>query len=113
MPPWRNMLLIGADILSLGLHFVILYVPFLAQLFQLEPLNLVEWQWVVILSVPVIFLDEILKFVARQTQRKSNQGGSGADVFLRGFALAILCVCVCVCGLPCLPLQLAIVKLSS
>jgi len=66
MPPWRNMLLIGADLLSLGLHFVILYVPFMASLFQLEPLNLEEWKWVLILSFPVIFLDEILKFFARQ-----------------------------------------------
>ena len=69
MPPWRNMLLIGADLLSLGLHFVILYVPFMASLFQLEPLNLEEWKWVLILSFPVIFLDEILKFFARQMTR--------------------------------------------
>lgn len=70
MPPWRNMLLIGADLLSLALHFVILYVPFMASLFQLEPLNLDEWKWVLILSFPVILLDEILKFFARMTQCK-------------------------------------------
>jgi Ca2+ transporting ATPase len=39
MPPWRNPLLLAADALSLGLHFVILYVPFFASLFQLQPLN--------------------------------------------------------------------------
>lgn len=42
MPPWRNPLLIAADLLSLGLHFMILYVPFLASLFQLQPLDLEE-----------------------------------------------------------------------
>eukprot|EP01147_Barroeca_monosierra_P002681 gene2682-5573_t len=65
MPPWKNPLLIAADLLSLGLHFLILYVPFMAALFQLTPLNFIEWQWVLIFSVPVIFLDEILKFVSR------------------------------------------------
>ena len=29
MPPWDNWYLIGADTLSLALHFVILYTPFL------------------------------------------------------------------------------------
>jgi Ca2+ transporting ATPase len=69
MPPWKNWLLIGADILSLALHFMILYVPFMASLFQLIPLNAVEWQWVMIFSVPVIFFDEVLKFVARSIGR--------------------------------------------
>jgi hypothetical protein len=30
MPPWKNWFLIGADMLSLALHFAILYVPVLA-----------------------------------------------------------------------------------
>ncbi|EGD75576.1 ATPase [Salpingoeca rosetta] len=70
MPPWRNMLLIAADLLSLGLHFMILYVPFMASLFQLTPLTWYEWQWVLIFSVPVLFLDEILKFVSRMSDKQ-------------------------------------------
>lgn len=133
MPPWRNWYLIGANLLSLGLHFVILYVPQMARLFQLEALSWPEvstaggvrkehivdragrgalrlcvlclpcprytgpplppltchavfsritatisafttpacvvsttqWQAVLYLSVPVLLLDEVLKFVAR------------------------------------------------
>merc|ERR1712188_244640 len=65
MPPWRNPLLIAADLLSLSLHFVILYVPFMASLFQLEPLSIEEWKLVLIFSVPVLLVDEILKFIAR------------------------------------------------
>jgi Ca2+ transporting ATPase len=42
MPPWCNWYLIGADALSLALHFFILYVPFMAELFQLSPLNWTE-----------------------------------------------------------------------
>lgn len=65
MPPWRNMWLIGADLLSLTLHFAILYIPIMAEIFQLYPLGWEEWRAVLYLSVPVIFLDEILKFIAR------------------------------------------------
>eukprot|EP00041_Stephanoeca_diplocostata_P008591 m.126910 g.126910 ORF g.126910 m.126910 type:complete len:1017 (+) comp17398_c0_seq1:74-3124(+) len=65
MPPWRNMYLIAADILSLALHFVILYVPVMSRIFQLEPLTQYEWMWVLYFSIPVILLDEILKFFAR------------------------------------------------
>merc|ERR1740138_406446 len=65
MPPWANWYLIGADLLSLGLHFVILYVPFMAKIFQLVPLDQTQWLWVMYLSVPVILLDEIMKIFAR------------------------------------------------
>jgi len=68
MPPWRNPYLIGANLLSLGLHMVILYVPFMAKIFSLSPLSGEEWKWVLYFSVPVIFLDEVLKLVARNLE---------------------------------------------
>eukprot|EP00056_Hartaetosiga_gracilis_P001354 m.44368 g.44368 ORF g.44368 m.44368 type:complete len:1001 (+) comp10603_c0_seq1:235-3237(+) len=72
MPPWRNWLLIGADLLSLALHFMILYVPFMASIFQLTPLTAYEWQWVLIFSVPVLILDEFLKFFARMNSSNAK-----------------------------------------
>merc|ERR1711904_200168 len=72
MPPWKNMFLIAADLLSLGLHFMILYVPFMAALFQLQPLDMEEWKWVLIFSVPVLLLDEVLKFVSRMTDKTAR-----------------------------------------
>jgi len=75
MPPWKNMYLIAADLLSLGLHFVILYVPFMSAIFQLKPLTVDEWMWVLYLSVPVILLDEVLKLVARMTQSTAHTTG--------------------------------------
>jgi len=72
MPPWKNPYLIGANLLSLGLHMVILYVPFMAKIFSLTPLSWYEWQWVLYLSVPVILLDEILKIFARQSSAKAK-----------------------------------------
>ncbi|KAK1801050.1 hypothetical protein P4O66_022755 [Electrophorus voltai] len=65
MPPWENVWLLGAICLSMSLHFLILYVEPLPVIFQITPLNLTQWLMVLKISVPVILLDEILKFVAR------------------------------------------------
>lgn len=66
MPPWCNMWLFGAIALSMSLHFVILYVDILSTIFQITPLSVVEWISVLKISLPVIILDETLKFVARK-----------------------------------------------
>ncbi|XP_063962203.1 sarcoplasmic/endoplasmic reticulum calcium ATPase 2-like [Lytechinus pictus] len=76
MPPWSNMWLLGAIALSMSLHFVILYVDILSTVFQITPLNLAEWMAVLKISLPVILLDEMLKFMARSTgQESSNYKG--------------------------------------
>ncbi|XP_010462591.1 PREDICTED: calcium-transporting ATPase 1, endoplasmic reticulum-type-like [Camelina sativa] len=67
MPPWVNPWLLLAMAVSFGLHFVILYVPFLAQVFGIVPLSLNEWLLVLAVSLPVILIDEVLKFVGRCT----------------------------------------------
>lgn len=66
MPPWCNLWLIGSMALSFGLHFVILHVEVLSGVFQVTPLNGDEWLTVMKFSLPVVLLDEILKFVARR-----------------------------------------------
>uniref|UniRef100_A0A0N5C3F9 Calcium-transporting ATPase n=1 Tax=Strongyloides papillosus TaxID=174720 RepID=A0A0N5C3F9_STREA len=65
MPPWKNLWLCGAIFLSMSLHFVILYVPIMNTIFQITPLSVAEWMAVLKISFPVILLDELLKFVAR------------------------------------------------
>lgn len=62
MPPWVNPYLLVAIAFSIGVHCVILYVPAFARIFQIVPLNLAEWGLVALLSVPVILIDEVLKF---------------------------------------------------
>jgi Ca2+ transporting ATPase len=66
MKPWCNMWLIGAVIVSMGLHFLILEVSFLAAVFQITPLNIHEWIAVLKISFPVIIIDELLKLIARK-----------------------------------------------
>ncbi|XP_061366638.1 calcium-transporting ATPase 4, endoplasmic reticulum-type-like isoform X2 [Gastrolobium bilobum] len=67
MPPWVNPWLLLAMSVSFGLHFLILYVPFLAQVFGIVPLSFNEWLLVLAVALPVILVDEILKFVGRCT----------------------------------------------
>uniref|UniRef100_A0A646QHU7 Calcium-transporting ATPase n=1 Tax=Hemiscolopendra marginata TaxID=943146 RepID=A0A646QHU7_9MYRI len=66
MPPWSNIWLISSIALSMTLHFVILYVEILSTVFQITPLNMEEWLAVMKISLPVVLLDETLKFLARK-----------------------------------------------
>uniref|UniRef100_T1IJU5 Calcium-transporting ATPase n=1 Tax=Strigamia maritima TaxID=126957 RepID=T1IJU5_STRMM len=66
MPPWSNIWLLSAIALSMTLHFVILYVEILSSVFQITPLSVEEWFAVMKISLPVVLLDEALKFVARK-----------------------------------------------
>ncbi|OAA64450.1 endoplasmic reticulum calcium P-type ATPase [Niveomyces insectorum RCEF 264] len=66
LPLWENMMLVYAIALSMALHFALLYTPFLQTLFSILPLNWNEWKAVLVLSAPVILIDEVLKFFERQ-----------------------------------------------
>jgi Ca2+-transporting ATPase len=69
VPPWTNPWLLMAISVSFGLHFLILYVPFLANIFGIVPLSLSEWCLVVIVSLPMILIDEVLKLIRRRMCR--------------------------------------------
>ncbi|XP_058857583.1 sarcoplasmic/endoplasmic reticulum calcium ATPase 1-like isoform X1 [Acipenser ruthenus] len=65
MPPWVNVWLLGAIVLSLSLHFLILHVEPLPLIFQVTPLSVSQWMVVLKISIPVILLDEGLKYLSR------------------------------------------------
>jgi len=66
MPPWRNPSLLTAIVASMALHFFILEVPFMKTIFRVTRLNFDEWGAVLKLSVPVLLIDEVLKFFSRK-----------------------------------------------
>uniref|UniRef100_A0A8C5B114 Calcium-transporting ATPase n=1 Tax=Gadus morhua TaxID=8049 RepID=A0A8C5B114_GADMO len=68
MPPWVNFWLLGAIVLSMSLHFLILYVEPLPLIFQVTPLHWSQWVVVLKISIPVILLDEVLKCLSRHHQ---------------------------------------------
>ncbi|KAI1088544.1 calcium-transporting ATPase sarcoplasmic/endoplasmic reticulum type [Rostrohypoxylon terebratum] len=76
LPLWENMMLVYAIGLSMALHFALLYTPFLQGLFSILPLNWMEWKAVLLISAPVILIDEILKAFERQffLQKTTSEG---------------------------------------
>lgn len=79
MPPWSNPYLIIAMFVSFGMHFVILYVDVLADTFSVTPLDLNEWLVVLAFSLPVILIDEVLKFVGRRISARELKARLEAD----------------------------------
>lgn len=49
----------------MALHFIILYIPFFAGIFAITSLTWAEWQGVLLISLPVLLIDEVLKWVSR------------------------------------------------
>ncbi|KAK3573193.1 hypothetical protein QTP86_015101 [Hemibagrus guttatus] len=97
MPPWSNPWLVGAICLSMALHFLILYVDPLPMIFQIRPLSWPQWVTVLKMSLPVILMDEVLKFLARnyiepgsdleQEEEERQHHGQGGS---RGFASLVV-----------------------
>ncbi len=81
--PWVNPFLLAAMVVSFGLHFFILYVPSMAEVFSITPLSWEEWQLVLLFSLPVIFLDEVLKFVGRRLTARAAAAALAADKKVR------------------------------
>jgi len=65
MHPWVNIYLLMAMALSFSLHFMILYVDVFNVVFNISALSLDQWIVVLKFSLPVLLVDEALKFVAR------------------------------------------------
>uniref|UniRef100_A0A8C5SPI1 P-type Ca(2+) transporter n=1 Tax=Laticauda laticaudata TaxID=8630 RepID=A0A8C5SPI1_LATLA len=77
MPPWLNIWLLGAIVMSMALHFLILYVKPLPLIFQVTPLSWPQWETVLQISLPVILLDEGLKYLSRNHLDGESQAHRG------------------------------------
>jgi len=80
VPPYVNPYLIVAALVSFGLHFLILYIDSMNDVFSITPLSVNEWKLVMAFSFPVILIDEVLKFVGRQINKRERAARGKAKV---------------------------------
>jgi len=71
--PLSNLWVSVAAALSFTLHFLIIYVPFFAGVFHVAPLGWEEWRAVLLFSLPVLAIDEVLKFCSRQFSTRGQK----------------------------------------
>uniref|UniRef100_A0A1D2A032 Calcium-transporting ATPase n=1 Tax=Auxenochlorella protothecoides TaxID=3075 RepID=A0A1D2A032_AUXPR len=92
IPAWSNPWLVAAIGVSMALHLLILYIPVLAALFSVVPLAWAEWKMVLLLSAPVILVDEVLKLISRtwfSEMATSSFGPSGGGSVRTGWRLSL------------------------
>merc|ERR1712216_124573 len=77
MPPWRNPYLPIAMLVSFGSHFLIMYVPYFAEIFSVTPLDWGEWMLVLGFSIPVCLIVEVLKVFGRVSARRELKARLG------------------------------------
>lgn len=72
IPFWKNKwLLLGVTVPCL-MHGAVMYTPVLANVFGLAPLTTIEWKIVLKFAVPILFLEEILKFTGRNIEKNAE-----------------------------------------
>lgn len=65
LPPWKNVFLMIATVISLIIHVFTTYFPLTQRIFQVTALSYEQWKIVIMLSIPVIFIDELMKLYYR------------------------------------------------
>jgi Ca2+-transporting ATPase len=69
---FKNKWLLIAIALSVGLHLLVIYLPFLQNMFKTIPLGLTDWAWIVGVALSILIFDEIRKVIESLfTKRKS------------------------------------------
>lgn len=63
-----------AFVASVLLLLAVIYVPFLAQIFEFEPLSAIEMVWIAALSTSVLWIGEIVKIVKRPKATRYSRG---------------------------------------
>ena len=64
-PPWTNPILLAGVTVPFLLHLAVLYIPQIARLFGLAPLTKIEWKVVAKFALPILLVEEVLKYVTR------------------------------------------------
>ncbi|MBM7556445.1 calcium-transporting P-type ATPase, PMR1-type [Halanaerobacter jeridensis] len=68
--PFSNVYLILAVFFSFAMHYLVLYIPVLQQLFKTTPLTTGEWALIVIIASSSTFIVEVAQFIINFCQEK-------------------------------------------
>eukprot|EP00285_Hemiselmis_virescens_P009676 CAMPEP_0173388770 /NCGR_PEP_ID=MMETSP1356-20130122/11001_1 /TAXON_ID=77927 ORGANISM="Hemiselmis virescens, Strain PCC157" /NCGR_SAMPLE_ID=MMETSP1356 /ASSEMBLY_ACC=CAM_ASM_000847 /LENGTH=1162 /DNA_ID=CAMNT_0014345759 /DNA_START=234 /DNA_END=3719 /DNA_ORIENTATION=- len=76
MSPFSNPWLVTAVAGSFAQHLLVLSWPVAEVVFRVTSLNLYEWRFILLISFPIIIIDEILKFISRRIDARKAGGVS-------------------------------------
>ncbi len=74
VPISRNYFLLAGVVAAQGIHILALYVPFLQDVLQVQPVSLVEWLALLALASLVVVAMEVFKAVRRYRSRRHQTG---------------------------------------
>jgi Ca2+-transporting ATPase len=70
LPFFSNRWLLVATTFVLFLQLALIYVPFMQVIFDTVPLSFKQWALVIVVSAPVILIDEVRKWFVRRAKRR-------------------------------------------
>jgi hypothetical protein len=76
LSPFRNLSLVISVVCSLALHVLILYNKRIASLFGVTALTGRHWKVVAAFALPLLVIEEVLKFVDAQVAAARNEDSS-------------------------------------
>ncbi|MBD3186522.1 calcium-translocating P-type ATPase, SERCA-type [Candidatus Bathyarchaeota archaeon] len=62
-----NWFLMGAILVTFMLNLVVIYVPFMSNVFKITGLDLKDWGWIFLIASPRIFSEEVIKIYWKKT----------------------------------------------
>lgn len=72
VPLSRNWILVFGVLLAQGIHILIMHIPFMQQILDVEPITMTEWTYVLMLAIPMILVMEIFKYFNNRKERALN-----------------------------------------
>jgi Ca2+-transporting ATPase len=68
--PFKNIFLVGATIVIIGLQMLAVYHPFMQRFLHTVPLTAWEWVYAVLVAASILLFEEVRKFLARTVFKK-------------------------------------------
>jgi magnesium-transporting ATPase (P-type) len=71
MNPLSNTFLVYAFVVTIALHFLAVYAPFMQKILRTSPLSLYDWAYIVAVSLTIVLAEELRKLAYRASARRA------------------------------------------